>query len=236
MAIAYIQSAYSEADNNSSTIATAYGSNVAAGSLLVAVVAAEETVASIADTLGNTWQFACSILNTPDSQWGEIWYAMNSGAGANTVTVTFSVSSQFRRLAVSEYSGAALSAALDKVATAIGTGTALDSGSQTTTTNGQLIVGGFQAFAVTFTPGGSFTVRQLGASQQAILADFVQSSAGSVSANGTAGGSTDWAALMATFKAPAGGGAQVTWMPGASVSGGVRPIAVPSGMGPPMKT
>jgi len=107
----------------SSTVATAFGSDILAGSLLVACVpyynpAGTISVSSIADTRSSTWAKAYGPVTVTSigGDWSlEVWRAYNSTAGANTVTVTYSASvAEGRGVAVTEVTGAATSNAQDQ--------------------------------------------------------------------------------------------------------------------------
>lgn len=68
-----------------------FGSNVAAGSMLGAVIAVSDldnsyAVTGITDTRGNTWALARREASLTNAQVVEIWYAWNPNAGANTLT------------------------------------------------------------------------------------------------------------------------------------------------------
>jgi len=95
----------------------AYGSSNGSGNLLVAVVRYNANpggpITSITDTRSNTWKSAGarSGENKFDTNWIEVWYALNSAAGANTVTVTFN-SGGNGAIALAEFSGVATTNAL----------------------------------------------------------------------------------------------------------------------------
>jgi hypothetical protein len=90
---------------------------VTAGNLLVLVLTsgAADTISSIADDKGNTWNLAVSVAASTRKTY--IYYAMNAAAGATTVTVTYTAG-QFpdTHYFIREYSGIATTSALDKTA------------------------------------------------------------------------------------------------------------------------
>jgi hypothetical protein len=100
--------------NNPAVVA--FPSTVTAGSAIVLAIAAGynftiSTLASITDTLGNVYSL---LASTPHLF---IYVALNSPAGANTVTVT-ETSGSFMGLAIHEYSNVAIASVLDASATA----------------------------------------------------------------------------------------------------------------------
>jgi len=144
----------------SGTHTTAFSSNNTAGNAIILGILMESataTVTSVSDTRGNIYVAA----TTPSAVWNssnriQIYYAMNIGAGANTITVTISESVRVTTH-FSEYSGLKTTGALD--VTASGTpSTNPSSGSATTTLAGDLIYG-FAATAGTATAGAGNTLR-----------------------------------------------------------------------------
>jgi hypothetical protein len=100
--------------NNSSDV-TPYGfaADVRAGSLLTLQIANYLTgLASITDNRGNTWQRAAT--NGDESNFAEIWYAMNAAPGPTTLTIR-PTSTGFNYLSgiLQEWGGMATSGALD---------------------------------------------------------------------------------------------------------------------------
>lgn len=208
--IAYVQSA-SSYNGFASTCVTAFGSNNASGNLLVIAVAfgsSSLTINSVVDTRSNTYtlidrvDFVGSSLAT--------YYAKNSGAGANTVTVTLS-NSHHCTLAVQEYSGASTTAPLDVHNSAgLNPGSSATNGdtspSVTPSTNGQLLFGAIWqadgASAITYTAGTSFTERQeVGTGALTLQTeDRIQSTAASVQATWTASTADRVIGSIATFK------------------------------------
>jgi len=204
MAIAFVQAKETtQAAGPFTTVAATFTSNVTSGSLLVASViwkgvggGNETASASIADTLTSTWvAFGTAFSAGPDRN-GKAWYALNSGAGADTVTVTLPGSRQFPGLIIAEYSGVKTSGALDGSSVTTGTtATGTDgvaSGSIVTTVTGDLIYGCLlisnQVTATT--PGTSFTERIDSTSGQQ-LEDRVFGSSGSTTATWTYPNATD---------------------------------------------
>lgn len=203
----YIQG---KAYRNSATATTAtatFDTNVTAGSAIVVLYgyAGAAASATCSDSLGNTYVTAVDQRDSTNDQNAGACYALNSSAGANTVTVTFSTSRQWRYALASEYSNVATASALDTSAWAMATSTTPSSGAATTASNGDLIWGGVLATSgtSTITAGTGFTRRLLGATEptDAATEDKIQSSAGSVAADWTFGTSRKHIAIMLALKA-----------------------------------
>ena len=190
-----------------STVKAYTGGNTA-GNLLTAcfVMDPAQTVASMTDTRSNTWTRAHRIIGGGGGT-VEIWYAMNVSAGANTVTGNYSGSTSYAAMMLHEYSGAAISSALDVVAAQNQTnpGVAADavsSGANTTTVNGALIFGctGEGGGAGILSAGTSFTLRST-VYGDSPSEDRIQATAGSVAATFTTDVSTsNHTTVMGTFK------------------------------------
>src|SRR5262249_8825922 len=95
-------------------------------------------VFTIKDSIGNIYRRAAQVGMASSVSFG-IFYAENVKGGANTVTVSDTVSAPLR-LAIMEYSGVAATNSLDAAVTGIGTSTSLSSGTLTSTTNGDLLL------------------------------------------------------------------------------------------------
>lgn len=199
---AYVQST-NTGGGGSSTISATFVSNVAQGDLIVVGVAWNSTtvtVSSVADSLSNTYSSA--VGPTTNATLGgscQIFYAANTPAGANSVTVTFSGTISGGDLAIHEYSGIRLTSPLDVTAAATGNNTSPNSGSATTTQASELIFGWvFAANGPTVTAGSGFTKRE--DNQGRTSEDETVSSAGSNSATFTLSSRQQWICQMATFK------------------------------------
>src|SRR5215469_1521208 len=97
-------------------------------------------VFTVSDSNGNTYKKASQLGFTASSVSIAVYYAESIKAGADTVTVSMSVSGPLR-FAISEYSGVAASNSFDAAASATNVGTAVNSGNATTTANGDLLFG-----------------------------------------------------------------------------------------------
>lgn len=213
MAIAHVQT---PAGGLASEGGLAFGSNNGAGNLITVITrysSGGQTV-TVTDSRSNTYALAKSFVQTNDSNGTiSIHYAYNIAAGANTVTVDIT-GTPTTRFIISEFSGVDTSAdPLDKTAGAEGVGTALASGAVTPATDGQLLlVGGFDSNTITFSAGTDFTMLTTVGGDRLGAEYYIQPTAGSHDGAMTASGTGNWAAVLATFKAPGGGGG-TNWGP-----------------------
>lgn len=230
----YVQSRPTvENDGSATTIADTFASAVGAGSTLWCVVSFDSamTLSGVADSVNGAWTLAIGVTQTNNVERSELWYKANSAAGTPTVTATFATAADFRRITIEEVSGTA-NAAPEKVAASQGNSAAPNSGSQTTTVDGQFIAGGLQINAVSISNANGFTVRQLGTAQEAVLLDKIQATAGAIDVSVTTSGGS-WAALMATLKPTAGATVALTGLTATtsvgSIAGSVPRTAALSG-------
>ena len=113
-----------QSNSNNPATSLAYGSNNGAGNLLVAIFryngASAAPMTSVTDTAGNTWvsagmrAFEGYSKGAGDNNFIEVWYALNSIGGANTVTGNMGsgTTGGATHIAISEFSGVALTNAL----------------------------------------------------------------------------------------------------------------------------
>ena len=157
-------------------------------------------VTSITDTKGNTYNLAAGPTDwSVGGKRGWTYYASNiaGGGSAITITVTLTGNPTNSNTYAAEYSGIATSSPLDQSSAAIGSGTTLDSGSQTTTQASELIFGfGMSSSAVT--ADAPYTNRNNFDSN--FIADQIVSSTGSYHVTGSAPGGGNWLCQMVTFK------------------------------------
>ena len=140
---------------------------------------------------GNTWR-------------AQVLYAKNIAAGANTVTATFSssVSGSFGMVYIHEYAGIDQVNPLDVSKSAKGSGTALNSGSATTTNANDLIFGAGAVAGTISSAGAGFTTRSAFAGNRTM--DKSVTAAGPYNATATANSSGRWVMQMVAFKADTG--------------------------------
>lgn len=201
--IACVQTASKLITASSGTIA--FPSNIAAHNLIVVVVKSAGGDTSLpSDTLGNIYLSNSSLVNLlKGSNRLSIYYAEDSKAGANTVTVSTTGASAIR-VAIFEYSGLATAGALDQAAGATGSSTTPASPTVTTTAAPELVVGGLEtASAGTIVSGTGYSLEQCRescSSGSLGTEDQILSGNASLAATWTIGGSLAWASMIATFR------------------------------------
>lgn len=203
-----VQHISKDAGITSSSSLTFPASNTAGNWIGVVIRAGKAgQVLTVSDSRGNTYRQAVQFNQTLDAPNGEtlaIYYAENIAAGANTVTISESVTNNTLRFAILEYSGVATANSLDVTAAAQGSGTTLNSGAATTTANGDLILGAVAtADGVTYTAGTGYTIEErtpAAPNTKLIAEDAIQAAAGPVSVSATLSLSDNGGALLAAFK------------------------------------
>jgi hypothetical protein len=184
-----------------SSVAIAYPVAQTAGNLnVVAVMWGDTTssVSSVTDSKGTT--YALAVGPTKGSGLTSvIYYAKNIAGGSNTVTVKFSPSASHPNINVLEYSGLDTANPLDVSAAATGSGKTANSGSATTTSANELIVGAGNPSSAFKSPGSGFSSRMINA-YGGISEDRIVSSTGSYDATATLTNGR-WVMQMATFRA-----------------------------------
>ncbi len=183
-----------------SSLAIAYPAAQTAGNLnVIAVMWGDTTsvVSSVTDSAGNIYAVAAGPTRTSGLS-SQIYYAANIVGGSNIVTVTFNQTAGWPNVNVLEYSGLDPVSPLDVVATATGKGTIANSGSATTTSANQLIVGAGNPSTSFKTSGSGFSTRIINL-YGGISEDEIVTSAGSYNATATLGSGT-WVMQMATFR------------------------------------
>lgn len=208
--IALVQHISKDAGTTTSSTLAFAGANTAGNFIAVAIRGglSSSQVFTVSDSNANSYKQAKQIGSTGSAVTTAIYYAENIKGGANTVTVTMSVSGPLR-FALLEYSNVASSNSLDATAAATSTSTSPNSGNLSTTANGDLLLGTVAtADSVTFTAGTGFTLRDLipATGNKMMTEDQIQSAAGTASAIATLSPASSWGAILATFKPASGGG------------------------------
>ena len=207
--IAQVQSVSLDA-SNSNWATLAFGSSNAAGNFIAVVIQGGQPGEGFAvtDSQGNTYQQAIQTNEDAAGETIAVYYAMNIAGGANTVTVFQTILGSFR-FAILEYSGVAKTNALDVAAAAQGASAFPNSGSVTTTANGDLLLGGVMtAGGQTYIAGTGYTIEQnvsASPNTKLIAEDQTQATVGASSAGASLGATDLWAAVLAAFKADASG-------------------------------
>ena len=202
--IKFIQGNYA-VPSSATTVTVTFKAAQTAGNLNVVVVGwndASTTVSSVTDTSGNTYAWSRGpTVGGGISQ--SIYYAKSiagAAANANIVTVTFSAAANAPDIRILEYSGLNTTAPLDVTAAASGRGTSVSSGSATTTSANELILGATTVSATTSGVGSGFTKRIQTVPDSDLVEDQIVTATGSYAATSTVTGGT-WVAQMATFSA-----------------------------------
>ena len=169
MAIAFVQGSGTTASNTTS-VARAFASNVAANSLVVIVASQwnDDSVAEFIDgdctktagtaTIGTITMHRAAFVNGPTATQVGLWSCLVTGGGSLTFTVTGEAASYWA-LTTAEFSGSFDTSRLESSNEATGTGTSPSSGNATTAGAG-VFVGGLAIDAgasITTTPDAAFT-------------------------------------------------------------------------------
>jgi Putative Ig domain len=188
-----------------SSASLAFPSNNTAGNWIgvgIRVGQPNETI-TVKDSKGNTYHSATQINQTGDGDTLAIFYAENIAAGANTVTISVS-SADTLRFAILEFSGVATSGSIDQAIANQGSNASPNSGSITTTVNGDLLLGAVMtADQETITAGSGFQIVEsvpAAPNTKLIIEYQVQGSSGSTSSSATLSSADPWAAGIAAFK------------------------------------
>lgn len=200
--MAYIQSRNQRVASGANALA--FTSANGAGNLLTALVMIEDdtsTVSSVTDTAGNTWTAIGTIKHSAASgmslQW---WYAKNSIAGANTVTVTPSAGAS--TICLHEHSGEHTTVPLDtSVSNTSGTGTTADSTALTTTASGDLLLSGCVSNRALTVEAGSTQRESTSFNFFVVTQEKISGAAGSYNATMTLASSGASVIYLAAFKA-----------------------------------
>ncbi len=209
-AIARVNSA-SLGDNAAAATIAAPATSHTAGNLLVVYIAwagTTVTVTGITDTAGNTYsQCTGALASDVNAGRSDLWFAKNiAGNASNVVTVTFSASIDFRRIAVFQYSGADTVSPFEVAVNTSGTGTSLTSPSFSPAASGNVnVAGGDQsASGNTWTAGANYTLGPLPGSSY--TEDRIAAPAGAQTASITNSAAITILMSLASFKAAGGGG------------------------------
>jgi hypothetical protein len=205
--MALVQSNIASGLQSGTSATCAWTSNVTAGNLLVMTVkwtTSGAPVMSATDTLGNTWlnktRVSASIGVTQ-----QFWYCVSTGSGANTVTLTFSVSEAAIGMCVAEFSGATStfdpSGGTNSSASA--SSTALSSGHVTTTNANDLCISTVSTSGAISAGAAGWTLAQFDATNNYGFAYAIVSSTGSQGYTGTT--TAPWAAIVDILEMSAGG-------------------------------
>jgi hypothetical protein len=193
---------------NASTLAFP-SPNTAGNWIAVAVRAGQiNQTFTVNDTRGNTYRRAVQRNDTVDGTTLALYYAENVTSGSNTVSVADSIAGATLRFAVMEYSGVSLVNSLDVTASSQGTSALPSSGTTTTTSAGELILGVVAtANPQSVTAGRGFTLSDAlpAAPNTKLVTEYQrQNVAGSIAASASLSTADTWAALLAAFRPGSG--------------------------------
>jgi hypothetical protein len=200
---AYVQSASSDTNTSSTTRTATFSSAQTAGNaniVAIGVVLINTAVSSVTDSKGNSYSRITSKANGSVSNL-EIWAATNiavATAGSNTVTVTLSSANTYWAIGVLEYGWVS---SVDVFAQDVGSGTSANSGSATTTAEGDVVIGAYISSSNDAGGAGSgFAQRIFTSNNHLQVEDMVAGSAGSYSAINPMSASGDWNEAMVALK------------------------------------
>src|SRR6266851_4998488 len=206
VAITLVQHAGKDAGTTTSS-SLAFPSNNAAGNWIAVAIRAGHSGQSftVKDSNGNTYHQAIQFNVTTDAPNGDalgIFYAENIASGANQVTVSDTISGTMR-IGILEYSGVASSSSLDAAIAGQGSSNAPLSGSITTSTNGDLLLGAvLTGNGAVFTAGSGYLIEERVPAEpgtKLIVEDQVQPASGATSASVSLGAADNWGAAVLAF-------------------------------------
>jgi len=208
--ITYVQGNYTAPQTPQTSAKVTFTAAQLAGDLNVVVVGWNDstaTVSTVADSSGNAYTRTVGPTVQSGVASQSIYYAKNiaaATAGANVVTVTFSVAAAYPDIRILEYSGADPNNPVDVTAASSGSSAASSSGSATTTNATDLIFGANLVQTTTSGPGSGFSSRMLTSPDGDIAEDQMVTAAGSYSATAPVSPSGQWIMQMAAFRTPSG--------------------------------
>lgn len=207
--IGYVQGAYAAPQTKETTVNVTFTAAQKAGDLNVLVVGWNDSTAKvtgIVDKSGNQYLLAVGPTVQSGVASQSIYYAKNiaaAGAGANTVTVTFSTAAAYPDIRILEYSGLDPNNPVDVTAASSGNSSTSSTGSVTTTSASDLIFGANLVQNLTTGAGKGFTRRLLTSPDGDIAEDRTVTTTGSYSATAPLNNRGQWIMQMVAFRAAA---------------------------------
>jgi hypothetical protein len=151
----------------------------------------------VTDNAGNTYSPAApTTRSSVNSQ--AIYYAKNIVGGPTTVTVTFNTSTPYVDIRIAEYSGLSRTNPLDVSASAAGSASLANSGSVTTTSASELLLGAGTTTGAFTSAGSGYTLRVITQPDADICEDRIVTATGTY--NATASVSGTWVMQLVTFR------------------------------------
>jgi len=204
---AFVQVNSATPQSAQTTVAVTFTAAQTVGNLNVVAVGwndATTSVATVADSKGNSYQLAVGPTRRTGALSQSIYYAQNiaaATAGSNTVTVTFGAAAPFADVRIAEYSGIDPTNAFEVAVGSSGTGTSSSSGAVTTTNTTDLLVAANVVETTTTGAGTGYTKRIITNPDSDILEDRVVTAAGSQTATAPVSPSGQWVMQLAAFRA-----------------------------------
>lgn len=210
-----IQSEGREAGAGTGTFVQAFKQNITAGSTLMVVVywnSGSSTITGVADSNGSYTSFAAVLRGAGgNSGWSyQAWYRLNSPAGANTVTVTFSAGPSLTGVALLEIPG--IYSAFDHATTSNYNGTTPVSSSYTPAFSSSFIVTGAFFQGGPGTPGGGFNIEEFRSIGLNPVGDKLVSSPSAQQATWGTTGAQDVSTIIGSFYTPVATSGMFGWI------------------------
>jgi glucose/arabinose dehydrogenase/PKD repeat protein len=187
------------------TNSLAFNNANTAGNLIVVYAIWSNTgSATVSDSRGNAYANAAARTTWGGTWSSQVFYARNVAAGANTVTATHATAvNSFSVIYIHEYSGIDKVSPVDVTRSAMGTGSAMNSGSVTTTNAADLLFAAGASSASTTAGGTGYTTRSTAFGNR--TQDRNVTATGSYNATATHNGSA-WVMQLVAFRADNGTG------------------------------
>jgi hypothetical protein len=205
--IAFVQSNSATPQSPQTSVTVTYTAAQALGNLNVVVVGwnnSTSAIGTVTDSKGNIYAVAANPVVQSGTASQAIYYAKNisaASAGTNAVTVTFSPAAAFPDIRIAEYSGLDTVSPLDVSVGAQGTTTSTsNSGSVSTTSANDLLVGANLVQSTTLGAGTGYTSRGITGDGD-ILEDRIVTVTGSYSATAALDKVQPWIMQMVAFRA-----------------------------------
>src|SRR6266851_1730598 len=202
----FVQMNYATPQNPVSTVPVSFPAAQSAGNLNVVVVGWNDTaaqVASVIDSKGNSYQLAVGPTMRPGELTQSIYYAKNiaaAAAGANTVTVTFTVAAIWPDVRTLEYAGIDPVNPVDVSAAGTGTNATSSTPAVTTTSASDLLFAANTVASSTAGPGSGWTNRVITQPDGDIAEDKAVTAIGSYSSTAPLTGAASWLMQMVAFR------------------------------------
>ena len=212
--ILFVQTNSASPQATQTPVTVTYTGAQSAGNLNVVIVSWNDSTAiisSVADSIGNGYTVAAAPVVQTSTASQAIYYAKNiaaAAAGANTVTVNFSVGARHPDIRIAEYSGVDPLNPLDTSVGAQGNTATSDSGPVTTTNANDILIGANVVQSISTGPGAGYTNRGITVDGD-ILEDQIVSTTGSYNATATLDQVQLWIMQMVAFRAAVSGGSPV---------------------------